>query len=86
MYENILGSAVIPEKRVRKVPKHFDGNYKDTNLLEEIKHQQIYFEILDNMIGELNERMKVFTKVLDLFTFLNPDEFKKLSLEDAKKK
>jgi len=48
MYANILRPAKYPENRVRKVPKHFDNNYKDTNFSEEIKHKQIYFETLES--------------------------------------
>jgi hypothetical protein len=38
------------------------------------------------MIGELNERMNGSSKVMDFFYFLNPDELKKLNIEDVKEK
>jgi len=63
-----------------------DENTRGISLTEEEKHRQIYFETLDNMIGELNERMNGFYKVLDLFNFLNPDVLKKINIEDVKKK
>lgn len=37
------------------------------------------------MISELNKRMNGFSKVLDLFNFLNPDELIKVSTEKYRK-
>jgi hypothetical protein len=68
------------------MPLQIDENTRGIILTEEEKHRQIYFETLDNMIGELNERMNGFSKVLDLFHFLNPDVLKKINIEDVKKK
>ena len=45
----------------------------------------MYFKTLDNIIGELNERMNGFSKVLNLLLFLNTDELNNLSIEDVKK-
>ncbi|XP_025407343.1 uncharacterized protein LOC112681293 [Sipha flava] len=42
--------------------QRFDENTRGISLTEEEKHRQIYFETLDNMIGELNERMNGFSK------------------------
>jgi len=68
------------------MPLQIDENTRGISLSEEDKHRTIYFETLDNMIDELNEKMNGFSKVLDLFYFLNPDELKKLNIEDVKRK
>jgi len=38
------------------------------------------------MIGELNERMNGFSKVIDLFYFFNPDELKKIKYRRCEEK
>jgi len=58
------------------MPLQIDENTRGINLSEEEKYRKIYFETLDNVIGELNKRMNGFSKVLDLFYFLNLDELK----------
>jgi len=68
------------------MPLQIDENTRGISLSEKDKHRTIYFETLDNMIGELNERMNGFSKILDLFYSLNPDELKKLNIEDVKRK
>jgi len=86
IFTDVLGPAEFPQKRTKKMPLPIDENTRGISLSEEEKHRQIYFETLDNMIAELNERMNGFSKVLDLFYFLNPDELKKLNIEDVKRK
>ncbi|KAL4119879.1 hypothetical protein QTP88_012641 [Uroleucon formosanum] len=85
IFTDVLGPAEFP-KRTKKMPLQIDENTRGISLSEEDKHRTIYFETLDNMIGELNERMNGFSKVLDLFYFLNPDELKKINIEDVKRK
>ncbi|KAL4135317.1 hypothetical protein QTP88_006932 [Uroleucon formosanum] len=85
IFTDVLGPAEFP-KRTKKMPLQIDENTGGISLSEEDKHRTIYFETLDNMIGELNERMNGFSKVLDLFYFLNPDELKILNIEDVKRK
>ncbi|KAL4121043.1 hypothetical protein QTP88_013628 [Uroleucon formosanum] len=84
IFTDVLGPAEFP-KRTKKMPLQVDENTGGISLSEEDKHRTIYFETLDNMIGELNERMNGFSKVLDLFYFLNPNELKKLNIEDVKR-
>ncbi|KAL4085006.1 hypothetical protein QTP88_027855 [Uroleucon formosanum] len=81
IFTDVLGPAEFP-KKTKKMPLQIDENTGGISLSQEDKHRTIYFETLDNMIGELNERMNGFSKVLDLFYFLNPDELKKLNIED----
>jgi hypothetical protein len=86
IFTDVLGPSEFPKKRTKKMPLQIDENTRGISLTEVKKHRQIYFETLDNMIGELNERMNGFSKVLDLFHFLNPDVLKKINIEDVKKK
>lgn len=86
IFIDVLGPAEFPKKRTKKMPLQIDESVRGISLSEEEKYRKIYFETLDNMIGELNERMNGFSKVLDLFYFLNPEELKKLNIEDVKKK
>jgi len=60
------------------MPLQIDESVRGISLSEEEKHRKIYFETLDNMIGELNERMNGFFKVLDLFYFFKSRRTKKI--------
>ncbi|KAL4119162.1 hypothetical protein QTP88_012008 [Uroleucon formosanum] len=84
IFTDVLEPAEFP-KRTKKMPLQIDENTTGISLSEEDKHRTIYFETLDNMMGELNERMNGFSKVLKLFYFLNPDELKKLNIDDVKR-
>lgn len=86
LYEDILIFAKFPDKRIKKILKRNNDNIEDTTLSEEENLHKICFEILDNMISELSDMMKGFSKVLNLFPFLYPEELKTLSLEELKRK
>lgn len=57
VFKGVLGCAEYGEKRAKNIPKWVDENIRYIILSGEERHRQIYFETLDNITIELNERM-----------------------------
>lgn len=66
---------IIRQRRTKKMPGE---KAEDSSLDVATKHRFGYFEVLDRMCSELQERAKGFDEVKSLFGFLKPESFKNM--------
>ncbi|XP_069465605.1 zinc finger MYM-type protein 1-like [Ambystoma mexicanum] len=69
----------FPVQRERRVPRRDGETLRDVALSPLEKHKLGYFEVLDNMLGEMRERCNGFQEVSELFGFLQPQRLSGLS-------
>lgn len=74
--------ADFPVVRKRRVKKMADERTADCSLETPVKHRVSYYEVLDTMCSELQERATGFKDINDVFGFLMPESLKKMKQED----
>ena len=77
-----LENADYPVERIRRVKRMPGELARDTPLGPAENHRRGYFEAIDGMCGELQERASGFQGINQLFGFLRPVELKSMSSED----
>lgn len=73
---------IIRQRRTRKMPGE---KAEDSSLDMATKHRIGYFEVLDRMCSELQERAKGFDEINSLFGFLKPESFKNMEEKEFEK-
>lgn len=71
-------NADFPIIRQRKIKKMFDEKAADSRLEIHEKHRASYYEVLDTMCNELQERAEGFGEINDVFGFLMPEKLNNL--------
>lgn len=70
---------VVRTRRVKKMPGEIAS---DCPLQMSDRHRAGYYEVLDTMCSELQERANGFQEINEIFGFLMPEKFKNMKYDE----